>query len=172
MKRVILGALAVVLFTSAFSIFCPKFSAKKEYKQDPTVRILNLTQEKSLDTVLQKGIEILGIKNILVVVVNLSLEETEEESLMGFIQDQETYYLVKIRPGLSEDYYLEILAHELIHLAQLHEKELKLLYYGFWYKGKVYTWNYFYWERSWEQEAFEYEEILKLLIISNPPLSN
>lgn len=171
MKQTILGVLAVVLSTSAFSIFAAK-KFKNKIEIGKTVRILNLTEEKSLNSVLQKGIQILGIKNVLVVVVNLTPEEMEEETLMGFIHDQETYYLVKLRPGLSENYYLDILSHELIHLYDMHSGRLKLLYYGFLYDNVVYTFNTFYWERPFEKRAFDYEEILKLLIISNPPLSN
>jgi|SRR6478736_643510 len=182
MKRVILGALAVVLFTSAFSILARTEYlgfATKEFKNkvvlDKSIKVLNFTAEKHLDTIVSIGVSELEIKNITVVITSLNEEELEEEALMGYIENQETYYLIKLRPGLSRDYYLDICAHELIHLYQMENGYLKRLYYGFWYLGKVYTPYDFYWEREFEIEAFENELFLKLAIldkISNPPLSN
>lgn len=167
-KRTILGVLAVVLFTAVFSFLFDFNSFSRQFKPDKSIKILNFTAEKQLDTVINKGMQILGIKNITVVITELSPEEMEEEVLMGYIDDYQTYFLVKLRPGLSEDYYLTILSHELWHLSQLHSGRLKKLYYGFLYDGVVYTWNSYYYERLFELDAFEQEESLKLQIISNP----
>lgn len=178
MKKVILATTVVVLSIAVFSVFATRSlslsGAKKfENKQDETVRILNFTEEKQLNEIISKGLKILKIKDISVVIINLSKEEMEdEETLMGYIHDQETYYLVKLRPGLSQDYYLEIICHELQHLQDMYSGRLKLLYYGFLYDDVVYTWNTWYLDRPFEQRAFENEAYLKLQIINYPPLGN
>lgn len=174
MKRTILATTVVVLSIAVFSCFAGK-RIKNKLTLYPTIKVLNFTAEKYLDTIISIGVSELEIKNITVVIVSLNEEELQEETLMGYIEDQETYYLIKLRPGLSKEYYLEICAHELWHLFDMYNGDLKQLYYGLWYKGKVYTPYDFYWEREFEIFAFKNELFLKLAIlnkISNPPLSN
>lgn len=157
-SAIFLGILAV-----SFSIDLP---AKKEVNLDPSVRIINFTAEKELTTMVNKGIQILKIKDITVVITELSPEEMSEETLMGYIDDQQTYFLVKLRPGLSQEYYLEIIAHEITHLKDLHSGRLKQLYYGFLYDDVVYTWNSAYYDRLFELEAFEQESTIKMQIMA------
>ena len=165
MKRTILGTIAVVLFTSAISFFGAKLKDKRTVKLDPTIKILNLTDEIGLDTITSIGVTELGLKDLKIVIVNLSADEVyEDETLLGYIEDRETYYLIKLKSNLYKDYYLTILSHELQHLKDLNSGRLKQLYYGFWFDGVVYTWNYSYWDRKFEQRAFEVEFELEMKI--------
>nr|DAI89632.1 MAG TPA: hypothetical protein [Caudoviricetes sp.] len=174
MKRTILGTIAVVLFTSAISCFAPKVKDKRVVKLDPSIKTVNLSGEIGLDTITSIGVSQLGLKDLKIVIVSLTEKEVKEnETLLGYIEDYQTYYLIKLKSGLYKDYYLTILSHELQHLKDLNSGRLKQLYYGFWFDGVVYTWNYSYWDRKFEQRAFEgkFELEMKIRYKMMNPLS-
>lgn len=161
MKRTIFLTAVVFSAIAVFSFyFAPTLNIadKKELKLDKTVKIINLSGEIGLDTITSIGLTNLGLKDIKIVIVNLTQEELENnETLMGYIDQVDNYYLIKIRNGLYRDYYITILAHELRHLYDMEKGDLKLLYYGFLYKDLVYTFNTPYYDRKFEEDAFNGE---------------
>jgi len=164
-KNTILGTITVVLFTSAISCFAPKVKDKRQPKLDPSIKTVNLSGEIGLDTITSIGVSQLGLKDLKIVIVNLTEKEVEEdETLLGYIEDYQTYYLIKLKPGLYKDYYLTILAHELKHLSQIYSGRLKMLPFCIQFEGLWYTFNYPYWEREWEIEAFRSEFELEMKI--------
>ena len=166
-KNTILGTIAVVLFTSAISCFAPKVKDKRQPKLDPSIKTVNLSGEIGLDTITSIGVTNLGLKDLKIIIVSLSLEELENnETLMGYIDQADGYYLIKLRNGLTKDYYLTILSHELFHLNDMERGDLKLIYYGFLYKGLVYTFNTPYYDRKFEENAFNGEFELKYKILN------
>jgi len=175
MRNTILATLAVILGVTAFSCFAPKVKDKRQPKLDPSIKIVNLSGEIGLDTITSIGLSELGLKDLKIIIVSLSLEELENnETLMGYIDQADGYYLIKLRSDLYRDYYITILAHELIHLYDMEKGDLKLLYYGFLYKGLVYTFNTPYYDRKFEETAFdgEFELGIKIRYKTTNPSGN
>jgi|APGre2960657373_1045057.scaffolds.fasta_scaffold14219_2 hypothetical protein len=63
---------------------------------------------------------------------------------------------ITLRPSLSEEAVLMLLAHEMVHLKQFAKNEMK--HYSrnnaINYKGKIFADDTDYWERPWEIEAY------------------
>lgn len=165
MKRTILGTIAVILGVAVFSVyFAPKKDLKRTIYLDKTVKILNFTEERDLDTITSVTATALKIHNVKIVLVSLSQEEIDETDYLGYIQKWEDFYIIKIRPGLSKDLILEVISHEMIHCAENERGRLKTLYYGIEYDGLVYTPRYPYYLRPFELKAYKLEWPLKMYI--------
>lgn len=172
MKNTILATTAVILIISAFSCFAPETKLRQTVKPDKTVKILNLSGEIGLDTITSIGVTELGLEDLKIIIVTLTQKEIEEdETLLGYISQEDSYYLIRLKPGLYKDYYLEIISHELTHLNQYYTGRLKVLSYGIQYDNLTYSFEYPYWDRQWEIIAFQNEDFLKIAIqhkMNNP----
>ena len=166
MKRKILGTIAVILVVAAFSCFAPKVKDKSQPKLDTSIKTVNLSGEIGLDTITSIGLSELGLKDLKIVIVSLTEKEVEEdETLLGYIDQANGYYLIRLKSGLYRDYYVTILAHELQHLLQLHQKRLKIHPSYIEFNRLWYTFSYPYWDRPWEIECFDKEFELKYKIL-------
>lgn len=166
-KNTTLGALTVILGVAVFSIyFSPKKEIKRTLKLDPTLKIINLTEERDLDTITSVTLTALKLKNVNVVLVSLSPEEIYETNYLGYVQRWEDFYLIRIRPGLTKDLIIEIISHEMIHLYHNEKGRLKTLYYGIEFDGLVYTPRYPYYLKPFEIIAYKLEWPLKMYVKS------
>jgi len=171
MKTTIFLTTVVVSSIAVFSFYFAPNSADKKLKTvklDQSIKVLNFTSEKDVNTIVNVTAQILELKNILIVCTYLPPEESH---LLGYISPEDGYYLIKIQPGLSEDMVLEVYVHELYHALQYESGRLTKLTYGFKYNEYTYVWNTDYWDRIFETEAFENEMRLKIEVshkMNNP----
>lgn len=156
------NTLILVLLAGIFCFILPDKKVKQKINLNSSIKVINLTADKQLDTVINITSQILKIKNVLIIVAPLLPEEIETEYL-GYIDRREGYYLIRIRPNLNEGLLEEIVFHEMWHCYQHESGRLKKLYYGFQFEGLTYTFNCFYFLRKFEIEAYENESKLKLL---------
>lgn len=156
------NTLILVLLAGIFCFISPDKKLKKEIILDSSIKVINLTADKGLDTVVNITSQILKIKNVLIILTPLFPEEIDTEYL-GYIDKRDDYYLIRIRPNLNEDLLLEVLCHELQHCQQYESGRLRKLSYGFQFEELTYTFNCFYFLRKFEIEAYENEAKLKLL---------
>lgn len=170
-KRTILAITVVVLSIAVFSVFAAKKFENKEYKQDETVRILNFTAYKNLDTIINASCQILKIKNVNIVIIPITDQE-EKEIYFAYVQKRGGYYLIKVHPDLNEDLLIETIVHECVHIFQTESGALERLYYGIRYYDKVYLWNTPYYDRIFEEEAYQAEFYLKMEIKKLIPTVN
>lgn len=176
MRETVLAVLAVVLFTSAFSIFAAKKFKNKDYNPDPTIRstsikILNFTGYENLNAITSASCQVLHLKNIQIVLIPI-VDEEEQMTYYGYVQKMDGYYLIKIHPNVTEDLLIEIIAHECYHVKDYESGILEKLDYGVRYYDKVYPWSSYYFDREYELRAFEHELDLKLQVLHkmNNPL--
>lgn len=165
MKRTIFLTTVVVSSIAVFSVyFAPKKDLKRTINLDHSITVINLTEEKDLDTITSVTATALKIHNITLVLVSLTQKEIDETDYLGYIQKCGGYYLIRLRPGLSKDLIIETISHEMIHCYHNEKGRLKTLYYGIEYDGLVYTPNFYYWDRKYEIIAFKLEWPLKMYI--------
>lgn len=169
-KNTLLATTAVILLISAFSVyFARKINVNKEVKLDHSVRTLNFTNYKNIDTITNVCAQLLKITNVPIVLVPIT--DIEEQLIYyGYVQKRGRYYLIKIHPNVTEDLIREILAHELFHAKQYESGKLERLYYGVRYLDKVYTWRTPYYDKPYERLAFEAEFDLKIKLKQLIPL--
>lgn len=171
MKRTIFLTTVVVSSIAVFSCFAPNSAKdiKNKVYLDPSIKVLNFTADKNLEQIVNTTAQVLKLKNITVVCVTIDNED--ERFLLGYIVPEDSYYLIKLQPGLYDDLLLECVVHELYHAMQYESGDLTRLDYGFKYKNLTYCFNTFYWDRPFEVSAFENELRLKVEVthkINNP----
>lgn len=165
MKNILLQSLAVVLLIAAIS--CSK-SKKEVYfnriNLDKTLFVTNLTDNKYLDTVVKVGLEKLNQKNVFVFIVHLSNKTIGEYELEAYIVPREYDYVIYIKDMTKED-AIGVIAHELIHLAQLRSEMLYMTNDRVIYNGISYPFDLDYPLRPWEIDAFNYSPLLEKEIL-------
>ncbi len=164
-RNTILATTTVILIIAVFSIFAGKKIKNKDHPiLNPTIKVINLTADRNIDTIVNLAAQLLRLNNITVVCVPIENED-EAATYYAYVQDMEGYYLMRIHSNLSEDLLIESIAHESVHIFQAESGRLKTLSYGYWFEGLTYTFNYPYYDRKFEQEAFQLETPLKFAII-------
>lgn len=167
-KNTILVTTVVVLSIAVFSVL---FAPKKEFKKDNTVRILNFTGYKNLDTIVNASCQVLRLKNIQIVLIHI-VDEEEMYTYYAYVQKRGSYYLIKVHPNITEDLLIESCVHEGYHIRDNELGILQRLNYGMRYYDKVYPWSSSYFDRIYEQKAFEHELDLKLKVKQLIPTVN
>jgi hypothetical protein len=163
MKNTILKTLTAVLVLAVFSVyFAPEKKIEKKISLDPTIKIINFTPYKNLDSIVNITAQILQIKKALIVCVAMS--EEEAINYFAYVEDKDGYYLININPKLTDDLLIESIVHEMVHVQQSYSGRLKTLSYGFWFEGLTYTFKYPYFSRPFEEEAYRLEFSLKYAV--------
>lgn len=118
-----------------------------------------------LDTIVQVGLDQLGIENEVVMVKEQVQErdlgdEFESEAYIIYQQGQSIIFM---RPNVNRLKAIEIIAHELIHLEQYRTDRLQILKGGYvcWENDTIDITTTPYDKRPWEDEAFNYGPLLE-----------
>lgn len=135
--------------------------------------VTNRSTKTYLDTIVQVGLDQLGIEGETVMVRN-KLEtkdlgnDYESEAYIIYNQGQS---IIFIKPNVSRTKAIQVIAHELVHLDQYRTERLKVLNLGLvcWENDTIDLLEVPYNERPWEEEAFNYgplleEDIKKVLL--------
>lgn len=130
--------------------------------------VLNTTNVPYLDTIIHSGLYYLPIKNIII-----QIKDFEKCNLKSYdnnydahIIKHEDYYIIYIKK-FSKFKYITILSHELIHLKQHYNNELKLINKNtsIWKGDTINVNSYKYDDRPWEEDAlnnqYELEKKMK-----------
>ena len=134
----------------------------KEVKLNELNRIYNKTEVSSLDTIYQKGLEILNIKNETFLIVDIN----DSNFNKGFGEDFRIQGTVTKRPG---NYYaihtkvddnknmIKIASHELIHIKQMVDNNLTYNNDGVTFNNRFYKipFKLKYRQLPWEKEAYK-----------------
>lgn len=118
-----------------------------------------------LDTIVQVGLDKLGIEGEVVMVKEQFQErdlgdEFESEAYIIYQQGQS---IIFIRPNVNRLKAIEIISHELIHLEQYRTDRLQILKGGYvcWENDTIDITITPYDKRPWEDEAFNYGPLLE-----------
>ena len=124
--------------------------------------ITNTTTWTYLDTVVSVGLDELDVKGTPVLIQPMNermrsrFESSEGMELEAYIAEWMEGYTICVNKDLGRSRAIEIMAHELLHLAQYQKGRLvvgnttEVLWLGVPYDVLQMTYN----ERPWEQEAF------------------
>jgi hypothetical protein len=171
MKK-ILFALAALLLIGALIWWLSQTPVKSPYyKQVVLIEdndIINTTPYVYLDTVVSLGMTKLGIRGETVLIQPMSdrirnrFEESEGIELKAYIAEWMEGYTICINDDLGHDQAIDVISHELIHLAQYRDKDLILT------EGTVVLWmgtpydvlGIPYNDRPWERAAFAKQRAL------------
>ncbi len=174
MKKIWLVLLIIVglLIGLYFIIKSSQTKSVKQFKivqLDTTNLIVNNMDEKYIDTIINVGLNKLGISGVIVLVNPLPPEVkakfSSELELKAHIREHQGFYYIWI-DKLSKDETIDVLSHELIHLLQYHTKRLVVNGNTPIWEGNVYELNNVpYHSRPWESEAFDNSNDLKYKIL-------
>jgi hypothetical protein len=165
MKKILLILAAVLLVGALIWWVMQTPGPIKSYKQVVLVEqndLINTTEYGYLDTVLNVGMNELGMKGISVLVqpmqdrVRNRFEEGEGLELEAYVAEWMYGYTICVNDQLGHAHAIDVIAHELIHLEQYHNQTLVV---G---DGTVVLWKgerqdiltIPYAERPWERDAF------------------
>lgn len=163
---IILGIIGLII-TGIVLIYNPK-EIKKDLIFEKNNLIVNQTENKSLDTIIHVGLNELELTDLIIVVRDMPISYVFDGpanlSLQAFITySDDEYYTIYIRKFRLPT-NIKIIAHELIHLSQYHEKRISLKNpkYVIWEKDTLYVpLKFEYNNRPWEIEASKEEIPLK-----------
>lgn len=159
MKNVIKITIALIILLSVSTFFAQK--TENKVILDKSIRVLNFSKYTYADTIVNIGVSTLKIKNVNVVIVPLSFKEELNPFLLGYIEYNDNYYIIKLSSYLSRDEAILVVAHELIHLHDFYYKRLIFTKESIIFDGVHYSPYMEYSNRPWEISAFYYERVLK-----------
>lgn len=173
-KKILIFAGSIILLITAIVYFYP--TKKDTYFNKISLSNNNAVTNRSsypyLDTVLSVGLDIKHIKNVYVIIKDLTPDVVEQlvvdgsVDVFGTIINRGNQYVIFIKPDLTKEKTIAVISHEIIHIQQYYNDEIKIDNENkrvFW-KGEEY--NLFqlmilpYKERPWEAQAFELEPSL------------
>lgn len=168
MKGKYLILILVLIF--GFIIFLTN-NRKEEYFENVKInkqenKILNRTKLIYLDTIIYTGLNILKIDKTNIILKSLDefIIIDEDIDVQGYIQKvNEDFFIIYVKEGKTRTFYIDFIAHELIHLKQYVEKELIICDKYIVYKGVRYNKNNLplYFERPWEVDVIRKSISLK-----------
>lgn len=158
-NKLFLGIIIIALLLLFYLIFTYKEEPFKEYEFGNDNLISNRAEIQYLDTITHVGMDILGIKNHMVLIknqdkaINLG-NDLETEAYVLNRNNQSVIYIKKVG---SRNNNIKVISHELIHilqhingdLVQLGNKQVM-------WKGELIENGYDieYHKRPWEEDAF------------------
>lgn len=129
-------------------------------------QIYNRTKTPYYDTIMSVGLSSMNIKNVKVIITNLSKETKNnfEGELKAHIRyHQGVFYLFINDESRVES--IDIISHEIVHIMQYQSKNLIFENDKVFYKNTEYNLtNIPYEDRPWEIEAFEKQKEVRNLI--------
>ena len=146
-----------------FAIY--KLSTQKEkyfstFTFERSHQVYNTTGVAYLDTIVQAGLQSLNIDTVIVIIkplINADGILPEGLTTKAYIKGSGRQFIIYI-DNFSRDEYITILSHELIHLKQYYNGELKINSTDVIWKGDIIDLTlYTYENRPWEREAFDNE---------------
>lgn len=155
----VLILLLVVMGVVVFLITGNKYENDlKVVELERSNQIYNRTNDKSLDTIYAKGLEILDIKGKNFIIIEMTDDVKTafkpDIKLSGSVTQQINYFLIRTRLG-SPKMLIDIASHELIHVKQMVDGNFAYEVDGVYYKGKFFamplTMDYH--QLPWEIEA-------------------
>lgn len=143
-------------------------------KEEETFNVIELSNKNLvsnrgsktyLDTIVQVGLDQLGIEGETVIVKEQPVardlgDEFESEAYIIYQQGQS---IIFITPRINRISAIEIISHELIHLEQYRTERLQILKGGYvcWENDTIDITTTPYDKRPWEDEAFNYGPLLE-----------
>lgn len=130
--------------------------------------VINTSEWDYLDTVLHVGMDQLGLQGVRILVqpmnarIKNKFEESEGVELEAYIAEWMYDYTICVNGNLGHEHAIDVIAHELIHLAQYKNKELivtdgtVVLWMGEKYDVLGIPYN----DRPWERDAFANQRAL------------
>lgn len=134
-----------------------------------TSSIYNKSSIVSIDTILYVGLDILDIRDIIVIIRDLddSKKIDNETTLRAYIKNGGNQYILYMA-DMGDREAIKVLSHELVHIKQYYDGSLKDIGDKVIWKGDTIIKselggiNYF--ERGWEVEAFSKQDSIDRLI--------
>jgi hypothetical protein len=171
MKKILFILAAVLLLGALIWWVIQTPSPVTSYKQVVILEqndLINTTEYAYLDTLLNVGMNELGMKGIKVLIqpmqdrIRDKFEESEGIELQAYIAGWMDGYTICVNGDLGRIKAIDVIAHELIHLEQYHRQDLivgdgpVVLWMGQRYEvlGIPYA------ERPWERDAFSRQKAL------------
>lgn len=166
-----IGALFIAVLLWAMFIYSPKDFTYVGIS-DFSNHVENRSSISYADTVAHVALQVMGIEYIVVSIYDVPDHMTRffsrnGKDLHGFVlQDSENVYRIFMSTTLSRNKYLLYMAHEVIHIAQIHEGRMDVSRAPFVrYEGIIYSTNHVeYEDRPWEIEAFDRQQEIKHLM--------
>ena len=167
-KNIVIGLLAIIVI--GFVIYLLSRQEQMYFKKVTLSHnniITNKTSKSFLDTLVSKGLDVLGLKGEFVMI------KTMDPSIKGSLGDglelraciigRDNQYVIYI-DDLNREESLTILSHELIHLQQYSSDRLiRMEDHFIMFNGEVYNIDQIiYKDRPWEIEAFNKQNDLKI----------
>lgn len=127
--------------------------------------VANRATKTYLDTIVQVGLDQLGIQGETVMVRD-KLESKDlgnDYESEAYIIYQQGQSIIFIKPNVSRLRAIQVIAHELVHLEQYKTERLKILNLGLvcWENDTIDLLELPYNKRPWEEEAFNYGPLLE-----------
>ena len=127
--------------------------------------VSNRGSKTYLDTIVQVGLDQLGIEGETVMVKEQPVERDlgDEFESEAYIIYQKGQSIIFITPRINRTSAIEIIAHELVHLDQYRNERLQILKGGYvcWENDTIDITTTPYDKRPWEDEAFNYGPLLE-----------
>lgn len=159
--------LIIVLIFLIWKISTYKEKLFNKFPFETYHHVINTTNVLYLDTIVHAGLQILKIDSVIVVIKPLINKEgilPGDLDVKGYIKGEGYTYIIFI-DDFSKEESIKILSHELIHLKQYYNNELKIINnIPVWKGDTIKLDKYDYNQRPWEKEAFanEYDLGLKM----------
>lgn len=165
-KWIIVAIVVVVASLVTYNVLTTKEKPFKKVDMKTSNFVLNITGRTYLDTILVTGLKYYGIDSSQVVIRDLPYAQSRIEKgyiLKAFVMNEGNQYLLYIIDA-DKDESIYIIAHELIHFKQYHDKRLQVINDTFIWNGKTYYSDSEYENRPWETEAFGMGPVMELVL--------
>lgn len=127
--------------------------------------VLNQGSRPYLDTIVQVGLDKMGVKNhtLLIKEQTNELDLGDNISSEAFILYKNNQSIIFIKPSLKRTNAIKIISHELVHLQQYLDERLIVLGNGIicWENDTLILQEIPYDKRPWEIEAFKYSHLIE-----------
>lgn len=135
-------------------------------KLDPSIKTLNLTDKKYIDTVLVTGLTEVGLKDLNFVITFLPKQGFTDVNYRAALTNSGNQYTLSVAQDFNKNEAVKVIAHEIVHVNQYNEKEMQV--FGediYWHGKKVDAFKIPYEQREWEIEAFANERSVRSKIL-------
>lgn len=125
--------LAILLFIISLTLLSSSLHNSRVYNQKKPNEIINIGSVLESKEIVGAGLQVLGIKGVKVIIVDLalSIKDPSDENFTieeaFIVNPMEDHFTIFFNPKNDIDAAITILAHELIHLKQFYDGRLKIL---------------------------------------------